>query len=72
MAYDGLVEAGFEIPYDRWFTNLGSKGNIGSASIYVMLEELVASGRLKTGQRIVCLVPESARMTFGFMHFTVV
>ena len=36
-----------------------------------MLEELVASGRAKEGDRILCMVPESARMTFGFMHMTV-
>ena len=32
------------IPCERWFTNLTTKGNTGAASIYIMLEELVASG----------------------------
>ena len=35
-------------------------------------EELVCSGRAKKGQRLVCLVPESARFTFAVMHLTVV
>jgi 3-oxoacyl-[acyl-carrier-protein] synthase III len=70
--YDGLVDLDFEIPLERWFTNLTSKGNTGAASIYIMLEELVASGRAKTGERILCMVPESARMMFGFIHLTVV
>lgn len=70
--YDGLAALGFEIPADRWFSNLATKGNTGAASIYIMLEELVASGRAQTGERILCMVPESARMTFGFMHLTVV
>lgn len=70
--YDGLTELDFEIPFERWFTNLTSKGNTGAASIYVMLEELVASGRALKGERILCMVPESARMTFGFIHLTVV
>lgn len=70
--HDGLAELGFEIPFERWFTNLTSKGNTGAASIYIMLEELVASGRPKKGERILCMVPESARMAFGFMHMTVV
>ena len=66
------MDLGFEIPLERWFTNLTSKGNTGAASIYIMLEELVASGRAKTGERILCMVPESARMMFGFIHLTVV
>ena len=70
--YDGLIEVGLEIPYASWFTNLGSKGNVGAASIYIMLEELMASGKTEKGQRILCVVPESARMTFSFIHFTVV
>ncbi|HEX2281351.1 MAG TPA: StlD/DarB family beta-ketosynthase [Thermomicrobiales bacterium] len=70
--YDGLVDLDLEIPFDRWFTNLSSKGNTGAASIYIMLEELVASGKAKTGHRILCMVPESARMTFGFIYLTVV
>lgn len=70
--YDGLVELDFEVPFERWFTNLTHKGNTGAASIYVMLEELIASGRALKGERILCMVPESARMTFGFIHLTVV
>ena len=62
----------FEIPFERWFTNLTSKGNTGAASIYIMLEELVASGRAQPGERILCMVPESSRMMFGFIHLTVV
>jgi 3-oxoacyl-[acyl-carrier-protein] synthase III len=72
LLYDGLVDLDFEVPFDRWFTNLSSKGNTGAASIYIMLEELVASGKVKTGQSILCMVPESARMMFGFIHLTAV
>ncbi len=70
--YDGLVEDGFEVPYERWFTNLKWKGNTGSASIYIILEELMSSGRAKRGDRILCLVPESSRFTFSVMHLTAV
>ena len=70
--YDGLADLDFEIPFERWFTNLTSKGNTGAASIYIMLEELVTSGRAQTGERILCIVPESSRMMFGFIHLTVV
>jgi 3-oxoacyl-[acyl-carrier-protein] synthase III len=70
--HDRLIDTGFPIPYERWFTNLPTKGNTGSASIFIMIEELMDSGRAKPGQRILCIVPESSRMLFGFIHFTVV
>jgi 3-oxoacyl-[acyl-carrier-protein] synthase-3 len=70
--YDGMADLGLEIPWERWFTNLTTKGNTGSAAIYIMLEELMSSGRVSRGQRILGIVPESARMLFGFAHFTVV
>jgi 3-oxoacyl-[acyl-carrier-protein] synthase-3 len=70
--YDGMVDIGFEIPWERWFTNLSTKGNTGSAAIYIMLEELMTSGRVKAGDRILGIVPESSRMLFGFIHLTAV
>jgi 3-oxoacyl-[acyl-carrier-protein] synthase-3 len=66
-----LVAGGFEIPFERWFTNLSTKGNTGSASMFIILEELVRSGRAKLGQRVLCYVPESGRFSTGFMHLTV-
>src|SRR5690606_24360064 len=68
---EGLRRADFHIPDSRWFTNLSERGNTGSASIYIMLEELLRSGRLQTGQRLLCWVPESGRFTGSFMHLTV-
>jgi 3-oxoacyl-[acyl-carrier-protein] synthase-3 len=67
-----LAESGFELPQSKWYTNLVTKGNTGSASIYIMLEELWSSGRLKKNDRILCIVPESARFTYAFMHLTAV
>jgi 3-oxoacyl-[acyl-carrier-protein] synthase-3 len=58
---DGMV------PQDKWFSNLPTVGNIGSASIWVMLEEFLRSGRLKRGEKILCVVPESGRALVGFM-----
>ena len=63
---------GFVIPEERWFSNLADKGNTGSASIYIILEELFKSGRLKKGDRLFCYVPESGRFSISYMHFTVV
>ncbi|HET7922796.1 MAG TPA: beta-ketoacyl-ACP synthase III, partial [Gammaproteobacteria bacterium] len=56
-----MLKAGFDVPYERWFTNLYTKGNTGAASIYIMLEELFHSGKLQVGQRLLCYVPESGR-----------
>lgn len=70
--YDKLVEGNYEIPYSKWFTNLPYKGNTGSASIFIILEELMASGRVKKGDKILCAVPESARFSFAYMQLTAV
>lgn len=67
-----LERCDFNIPSERWFTTLVDKGNTGSASIYIMLDELFHSGRLSAGQRILCLVPESGRFSTSFMLLSVV
>lgn len=68
----GLANSDLPIPEERWFTNLTSKGNTGAASIFIMLEELFSSGRLRSGERLLCYVPESGRFSSAFMHLTVV
>ncbi|HTD93947.1 MAG TPA: 3-oxoacyl-[acyl-carrier-protein] synthase III C-terminal domain-containing protein, partial [Chitinophagaceae bacterium] len=67
-----LQQGGLEIPDDKWFTNLYTKGNVGSASIFVMLEELLYNAKLSEGQKILCMVPESGRFITGFMQLKVV
>jgi 3-oxoacyl-[acyl-carrier-protein] synthase-3 len=69
--YNQLKSFGFEIPFDKWFTNLSYKGNTGAASMYVILEELFHSGRLKKGQKILCYIPESARFSICYVMLTV-
>lgn len=70
--YAGMQEAGFEIPYAKWFTNLYTTGNVGAASIYLIMEALFKSGDLQPGQRLLCFIPESGRFSHCFMHLTVV
>lgn len=70
--YEGLKRANFEIPYEKWFTNLVTHGNTGSASMYIMLEELFNSGKLQKGQKILCYIPESGRFSTAFMSLEVV
>lgn len=67
-----LQDIDFPIPEARWFTNLSSKGNTGSASFYIMLEELFSSGTLQKGNRILGMIPESGRFSVGWISLTVV
>ena len=68
---DLLKKGGVEIAPEKWFTNLYSVGNIGSASVFVMLDELLKSGKLKDGQNVLCMVPESGRFVTGYMMLKV-
>jgi 3-oxoacyl-[acyl-carrier-protein] synthase-3 len=72
LLHERMGEIGFAIPQERWFTNLATKGNTGSASIYIMLEELFHSGRLRPGETILCMIPESGRFSVAYMLLTVV
>ena len=68
---DLMKKGGAEIPEEKWFSNLKTKGNTGAASIFIMLEELFYSGKLKKGDTILCMVPESGRFITSFMQLTV-
>lgn len=70
--YAAMEAIDFKIPYEKWFTNLSSKGNTGSASIYVIMEELFHSGKLKKGERLLCFIPESGRFSVAYIRLTVV
>jgi 3-oxoacyl-[acyl-carrier-protein] synthase-3 len=67
-----LDESSLNIPEDKWFTNLYTKGNTGAASIFIMLEEALNGGRFRPGERILLMVPESGRFTVSFALLTCV
>ena len=69
--YNALKDQNIEIPMERWFMNLKHVGNVGSASIYLMLEELMNSGNLKKGDKILLSVPESGRFSYSYAYLTV-
>jgi 3-oxoacyl-[acyl-carrier-protein] synthase-3 len=69
---DRMASIGFDVPAERWFTNLSTCGNTGSASIFIMLEELHRSGRLRRGDRLLCMIPESGRFSMAYMLLTAV
>jgi 3-oxoacyl-[acyl-carrier-protein] synthase-3 len=68
---DFFTENGIPIPKEKWFTNLADKGNVGAASIYMILEEVFNSGKLKKGEKILLAVPESSRFSYMFCLLTV-
>ena len=65
--YEKMQKAGCDIPQEKWFTNLSYKGNTGSASIYIMIEELLNTGKIKKGEKVLCYIPESGRFSTAFM-----
>lgn len=72
---DGLKKSfsdiGIVIPNEKWFMNLATVGNVGSASIYLALNELMHSGKLKKGNKILLSVPESGRFSYAYTYLTV-
>ncbi|KNZ32771.1 MAG: 3-oxoacyl-ACP synthase [Methylibium sp. NZG] len=69
---DGLAAVGLPIPRERWFGNLETKGNTGSASPFIMLDELFRSGRIRPGHKLLMFVPESGRFSCGFVFMEAV
>ena len=67
-----LTRAGCLIPEERWFTNLAEKGNVGAASLFLLIDDLLRSGRLARGQTVLCAVPESGQCLMGYAKLTVV
>ena len=57
---------------EMWYSNLAKVGNIGSASIFVILDEMMTEGLISDGDALLCMVPESGRFAVSFMHLTAV
>ena len=69
--FQRLIENETAIPYDKWFVNLTTLGNVGAASAYLMVDELFKSGKLKKGNKLLMLVPESGRFSYMYSLLTV-
>ena len=70
--YEELKKVGIDIPLERWFLNLPKVGNVGSASPYLMLEELFNSQKLQKGDTLLLSVPESGRFSYSYALLKVV
>lgn len=66
-----LESEGMGIPEEKWRINLAEVGNVGSASIYMMIDELFNNGTLQKGQKLLLMVPESARFAYVYALLTV-
>lgn len=69
---DNLKEYNIDIPEEKWFLNLTKIGNVGAASGMLMVEELFNSGKLKIGEKILMMIPESARFSYTYVLLTAV
>ncbi|HXD77024.1 MAG TPA: beta-ketoacyl-ACP synthase III [Puia sp.] len=69
--FEQIALHGASIPYEKWFVNLSTMGNVGAGSVYLMVNELFRSGRLKKGERLLLLVPESSRFSYMYAMLTV-
>jgi 3-oxoacyl-[acyl-carrier-protein] synthase-3 len=69
---DLLEKMDVMIPKEKWFSNLKYRGNMGSASIFIMLDDLLKSRDVQVGEKILCFIPESGRFSVGFILLEVV
>lgn len=72
---EGLKEefanVGLDFPWEKWFYNLSEVGNVGAGSIFIAVEQLMNSGNLKKGEKILLCVPESGRFAYSCGLLTV-
>ncbi|MCW5906410.1 MAG: beta-ketoacyl-ACP synthase III [Chitinophagales bacterium] len=66
-----LNQNGMGIPPEKWFTNLTEVGNVGAGSTYLMIDELLRGNRLQKGQKMLLMIPESARFAYVYALLTV-
>ena len=72
MLIDLLIKSDSMISEKKWFSNLYSKGNTGSASIIIMIDEFLNKKIPKHGEKILLMVPESGRFISSYMQCTVI
>ena len=67
-----LEQVGIGIDKSKWFTNLPEVGNIASAAIFAILDQFWKTHKLVPGEKILLLVPESGRFSYGTVLLSVV
>nr|WP_284708980.1 3-oxoacyl-[acyl-carrier-protein] synthase III C-terminal domain-containing protein [Bacteroides xylanisolvens] len=67
-----MKQVGIGIDESKWYTNLSKVGNIASAAIFAILDEFWNTHELKSGEKILLIVPESGRFSYGTVLLSVV
>ncbi|WP_303925651.1 beta-ketoacyl-ACP synthase III [Draconibacterium sediminis] len=68
---EGIEARGLDLGTNKWFTNLTEIGNIASASIFAALDDLCKTEMPKAEDKVLLLVPESGRFSYGTVLLTV-
>lgn len=68
---EAFINVGLHVPEEKWFYNLSEVGNVGSASIFMALDQLINNNVLEKGQKILLCVPESGRFSYSICLLTV-
>lgn len=66
-----FANVGLDFPWEKWFYNLSEVGNIGAGSIFIAVEQLMNSGKLKKGEKVLLCIPESGRFAYSCALLTV-
>lgn len=77
MYFYDILDAEFkkrsiDLPTSKWFTNLTTVGNVGSASPFLALDEFLKSGKVQKGDQILMIIPESGRFSCGTILLRVI
>lgn len=69
---EALKEVDIHFPNAQYWTNLKQRGNTGSAAIFILVDEALRSGIIQKGQKILLIIPESARFAYSYLLLTAV
>jgi 3-oxoacyl-[acyl-carrier-protein] synthase-3 len=58
------------VPEERVIVEAGALGNLGSAAMWVALDRLRGSGRLRHGDRVLVLGAEASKFMYGGFLYT--
>jgi len=64
-----LLSAHLHVPEERIIVDVAKLGNLGSAAIWVSLDRLRQSGRLKKGDKVLVLGAEATKYLYGGFVF---
>ena len=66
-----ITSRNINLPEKKWYTNLTTVGNCGSVAIFAALDELLRTKPMEKEDKILLLIPESGRFSYGVVLLTV-